>query len=120
MTIVTAPAIAQIDHFAALLSGLRAEFGDTDVDTIVARLIECEASDFYWEARIQEAWIGEYESLNDDGETLDRIAILSDFGGRFHVGIALVDGDGDIHDLRTHSSFTSAWDAEDAFEQLQH
>lgn len=116
----TTPTIAKIDHFAALLSGLRAEFNNTDIDAIAARVIESEACDFYWAARIQEAWIGEYESLDDDGDSLDRIAILSDFGGRFHVGIALVDGDGDIHDLRSHSSFTNAWDAEEAFEQLQH
>ena len=120
MTIVTAPTIARMDHFAALLSGLRSEFDAADVSEIAARFVECEACDFYWEARIQEAWVGEYECLDDDGETLDRIAILSDFGGRFHVGIALVDGDGGIHDLRAYSSFTSVWDAEGAFDQLQH
>ena len=120
MTIVTAPVTAHIDHFAALLSGLQAEFDNADVDTIAARFVECEACDFYWAARTREAWIGEYESLDDDGETLDRVAILSDFGGRFHVGIALVDGDGDIHDLRSHSSFINAWDAEEAFGQLRY
>jgi hypothetical protein len=55
MTIVTAPAIARIDHFATLLSGLRSEFHHTDVSEIAARFIECEACDFYWAARTSEA-----------------------------------------------------------------
>lgn len=119
MTMMSAVHIAKIDPVAALLADLANGLDAADAAMIARHFVDCELADFCWNARQREAWIGEYQSFDDGVGTLDRIAILSELDGRFHVGIALVDGDGCIHDLRQHSSFASAWDAEDAFEQLR-
>jgi hypothetical protein len=119
MNMMSAIQIAKIDPVAALLADLTTGLAATDAATIARYFIDIELADFCWNARQREAWIGEYQSLDDEVGMLDRIAILSDFDGRFHVGIALADGDGCIHDLRQHRSFLSAWDADDAFARLR-
>lgn len=119
MTMMSAVQIAKIDPVAALLADLANGLDAADAAMIARHFVDCELADFCWNARQREVWIGEYQSFDDEVGTRDRIAILSEFDGRFHVGIALVDGDGCIHDLRQHSSFSCAWDAEDAFEQLR-
>lgn len=109
MTMMSAVQIAATDPFVALLgtviNGLSAE----DAQAILRFHVDKEMADFCWEARQREAWLGEYLSVEEDAEPLDRVAILSILDGRFHVGIALIDGDGRIHDLRRHRSFASAW-----------
>lgn len=119
MNMMSAIQIAKIDPVATLIQSLSSGL-DAESAALIARyFVDSELADFCWNARQREAWIGEYESLDDDVGTLDRIVIFSDFDGRFHVGIALVDGDGCVHDLRQHRSFASFWDADDAFERLR-
>jgi hypothetical protein len=119
MNMMSAVQIAKIDPVAALIQSLTSGLDAAGAASIVRYFIDSELADFCWDARQREAWVGEYLSFDDDDETLERIAILSEFDGRFHVGIALVDGDGCVHDLRQHRSFLSAWDADDAFERLR-
>ena len=119
MNMISAIQIAKIDPVAALIDSVTAGLDAATGATIARYFFDNELVDFCWNARQREAWIGEYQSFDEEAETLDRIAILSHFDGRFHVGIALVDGEGCVHDLRQHRRFLSAWDADDAFERLR-
>lgn len=119
MNMISAVQIAKIDPLAALIQSLTSGLDAEGAASIVRYFVDCELADFCWSARQREAWIGEYQSLDDDVGTLDRIVIFSEFDRRFHVGIALVDGDGCVHDLRQHRSFASFWDSDDAFERLR-
>jgi hypothetical protein len=119
MNMMSAVQIAKIDPVAALIQSLTSGLDAEGAASILRYFADSELADFCWSARQREAWIGEYQSFEDDAETLDRVAILSEFDGRFHVGIALVDCDGCVHDLRQHRSFASFWDADDAFERLR-
>ena len=78
----------------ALVEGLRAEFGALQAE----RIIEAEAADFLWEARVQERYLGQHLDAFLDEETatedLSRIAFLSLLDGCWHAGICLVDGEG--------------------------
>ena len=75
----------------AAVEALRAEFGAV----LAARIMEAEALDFLWEARVRERYLGQHFGLEDDGDTeLSRVAILSFFDGWWHAGVCLADGDG--------------------------
>src|SRR4051794_20341814 len=78
----------------AVVEGLRAQFGAI----LAARIVEAEAVDFLWEARIRECYLGQHFDVGfGDGEEADelsRIAILSRFDGAWHVAACLVDGEG--------------------------
>ena len=119
MNMMSAVQIAKIDPVAALLADLTAGLDAACAASIASHFIDSELADFCWNARQREAWIGDYQSLDGEIEMLDRIVIMSEFDGEFHVGIALVDGDGCVHDLRQHRCFLSAWDADKAFERLR-
>lgn len=119
MNMISALQLSKIEPIATLIDGLTHGLDAEGIASITRYLIDSELADFCWEAREREAWIGEYQSLENEAGTLDRVAILSRLDGRFHIGVALVDGDGSVHDLRQHRSFSSAWDAEKAFERLR-
>jgi hypothetical protein len=63
------------------------------------RFIEAEDVDFHWDARVEERWLGAYESIDDDGLPLDRIAICGRLDGRWFVSVMLVDGDATPHGM---------------------
>ena len=94
---------------------LRAEFGVV----LAARIIDAEAADFLWEARVQQRYLGQHWDVglgDEQGEIeLARIAILSFFGGRWHVAACLVDGEGIAVDLLWKQDFDGLDDAEAAF-----
>ena len=98
----------------AQLEALKAQFGAV----IASRILEAEAADFHWQARVRERYLGQY---NDDvfgaGEELSRIAILSQLGGQWHVGVCLADGDGEVETLLWLRSFSSIDEAESAFDR---
>lgn len=77
----------------ALVTGLRQEFGKAAGEGLAQRFIEAEEADFLWEARIEERWIGGWEG-GEDGEEIDRIAVLGMLGGQWFTAILLVDGEG--------------------------
>ena len=76
------------------IDALRVEFGAV----LAERIIEAEAVDFLWEARVQERYLGQRVALDFDDEEasqeLSRVAILSVLDGRWYAGVCLVDGEG--------------------------
>lgn len=100
-----------------VVDALRAEFGAV----LAARIMEAEAADFLWHARVRERYLGQHFDVwfgDEQGETeLARIAILSLLGGRWHVAACLVDGDGLAVDLLWKQSFDGLDEAEAAFDR---
>jgi hypothetical protein len=114
MTTISATTNGRCD---ALVEGLRAEFGAILAD----RILEAEAADYLWEARLKERYLGQHVDVGfDDAEDereLSRVAILSLLGGLWHTASCLVDGDGMAVDLLWKRSFDSQEAAEAAFER---
>ena len=79
---------------ATLMAGLEVEFGRDAGEALAHKFLEAEESDFLWDARIEERWLGSYESIDDDDLELDRIAICGRLDGRWFASVMLVDGDG--------------------------
>jgi len=100
---------------AALVAGLEIEFGRGAGEALAQRFLEAEESDFLWEARQSERWLGAYESVDDDEVELDRIAILGRLDGRWFVAVSIVDGDGNAQGLMARRSFRSERRAREAF-----
>ena len=103
----------------ALIDALRAEFGGI----FAARILEAEALDFLWQARVSERYLGqqcgsEFEFEDVDLE-LSRIAILSPLDGRWHVAMSLVDGEGAAVELLWKRTFHARSEAEIAFMQAR-
>jgi len=101
----------------AVVEALRAEFGAM----LAERIIESEAADFLWDARVKERYLGQHVDVwfgDEQGETeLARMAILSFLGGRWHVASCLVDGEGMAVDLLWKRSFDQQDEAQAAFER---
>lgn len=101
----------------AAIDALRAEFGGV----LAERILEAEAVDFLWEARVQERYLGQQIGWDFDDEDasqeLSRIAILSILDGRWYVGICLIDGEGAAVELLWKRQFRSLGEAE--FELLR-
>jgi len=83
MNMISAVQIAKIDPVAALIQSLTSGLDAEGAASIARYFVDSELADFCWSARQREAWIGEYESLDDDVGTVDRIAILSEFARRW-------------------------------------
>ena len=99
----------------ARVEALRSELGAT----LAARIIEAEAADFLWDARLKERYLGQHFDVGFDGEgdemELSRIAVLSLLGGVWHVASCLIDGDGQPVDLLWKQGFDGLEEAEAAF-----
>jgi hypothetical protein len=94
------------------VDALRAEFGAV----LAKRIIEAEAVDFLWEARVQDRYLGQEIGLDLDDEEasqeLSRIAILSILEGRWYVGMCLIDGEGAAVELLWKRQLGSRGEAE--------
>ena len=77
--------------FERLVAGLEIEFGQAAAEGLAQQFIEAEDADFAWEARHAQRWLGCYESLDDEEELLDRMAVMGRMGDRFYVAILIVD-----------------------------
>jgi hypothetical protein len=114
MTMISAIPNGRCD---AVVDALRADFGAVTA----ARIIEAEAVDFIWDARVKERYLGQHFDvgfgLKEDETELSRIAVLSLLGGRWHAGTCLVDGEGRAADLLWNESFGNREEAEAAFER---
>jgi hypothetical protein len=100
----------------AIVEDLRAEFGAILAD----RIIEAEAVDFLWEGRIRERYLGQHLGEFGDeemSEDVSRIAVLSSIGGRWYVGMCLVDGEGGAVDLLWKREYQGRPDGEIALER---
>ena len=113
MTMISAITNGRCD---AVVDALRAEFGVV----LAARILEAEAMDFLWDARVKERYLGQHFDVSfgdEQGETeLARIAILSFLDGRWHAASCLVDGEGMTVDLLWKRSFDQQDEAQAAFE----
>jgi len=83
--------------FQALLAGLELEFGHDAGEALARRFLEAEDSDFLWDARREERWLGRYFGADEDDIELDRIAICGRIDRRWYISVMLVDGDGRPH-----------------------
>ncbi|MFN3326998.1 MAG: hypothetical protein ACK5AZ_26185 [Bryobacteraceae bacterium] len=96
----------------AAIDALRAEFGSV----LAERIIEAEALEFLWEARVRERYLGQQIGWDFDDEDasgeLSRIAILSMLDGRWYVAMCLVDGEGAAIELLWKRQFQSLGEAE--------
>ena len=114
MTMISATANGRCD---ALVDGLRAEFGAILAD----RILEAEAADYLWEARLKERYLGQHLDVGfddiEDEQELARVAILSFLGGLWYVASCLVDGEGLAIDLLWKRSFGSREAADAAFDR---
>jgi hypothetical protein len=114
MTMISATADTRCD---ALVEGLRAEFGAIMAD----RILEAEAADYLWEARLKERYLGQHIDAGfgefDDERELSRVAVLSILGGQWHTASCLVDGEGSAVDLLWKRSFDSREAAEAVFDR---
>ena len=114
MTMISAIPNRRCDMVA---DALRAEFGVV----LAARIMEAEAADFLWDARVRERYLGQHLDVGlgheDEEMELARIAILSLLGGRWHVAACLVDGDGLAVDLLWKQKFDDLNEAEAAFDR---
>jgi len=99
----------------ALVAGLELEFGRGAGEALAHRFLEAEGADFHWDARLQERWIGAYDSLDDAQIELDRVKILGRLDGWWFVAMMLVDGDGHPHGMMGKRTFSNAIDARNAF-----
>ncbi len=99
----------------ARIVALEAEFGAI----LAGRIIEAEAVDFLWEARIKERYLGQHFDIcfppDDDDIELSRVAVLSAYAGQWHAGACLVDGEGMAVDLLWKQSFEEREEAEAVF-----
>jgi hypothetical protein len=119
MTIISAIPGGSGDAYAQLVEGLRSEFGCADIGALAEQIFEAEKTDFHWDARVRERYLGQHFPLDCgdeyDGGDLSRIAMLSFVGGRWHAGVCLVDGNGCAVDLLWLRSFDAHQDAVEAF-----
>ena len=97
-----------------LKAGLEVEFGRGAVEELAHRFLEAEEADFRWDARVEERWIGTYESADDEEFELDRIAICGRLDGKWFCATMLVDGDGQAHGMMGCRQFRSLVRARDA------
>ena len=100
---------------ATLVAGLEVEFGRGAGEALAERFLEAEETDFLWDARVSERWLGAYESIDEEDFELDRVAIVGRLDGRWFVAVSIVDGDGNAHGLMRRRSFRSERQAREAF-----
>lgn len=100
---------------AALISGLEIEFGRGAGEALAHRFLEAEETDFHWDARMEERWIGAYQNDEDDEFELDRVAILGRLDDKWFIAVMIVDGDGNAHGMTGKRTFRSDREARDGF-----
>ncbi|WP_200909552.1 MULTISPECIES: hypothetical protein [unclassified Sphingomonas] len=98
-----------------LITGLEIEFGRGAGEALAQRFLEAEESEFLWEARAEERWLGAFDGEDEEDFELDRVAICGRLDGRWFVAVSIVDGDGVPHGLMGRRTFRSAKAAREAF-----
>ena len=106
---------AAFDRFPDLVRDLTAEFGSDGIGAIVDRFIAAEQADFRWDGRFAEMNLGEFESLDDDEEHRERVAVLGYFRAQYYVATCIVDQKRHVRALLKVRQFESFGSAESAF-----
>lgn len=108
---------------AKLVAGLEIEFGRGAASGLAARFLEAEESDFVWDARVCERWLGAWEHVQDvdaDGDAeLDRVAVLGRLDGRWFAAVSIVDGEGRAQGLMARRECASEGEAREAYASLR-
>ncbi len=116
MNLVFANVVGRCD---GLVDALRAELGGI----LAERILDVEAADFLWEARVRERYLGEHVDAVPGDEELDltqsRMAILSALDRRWYAGICLVDGEGMVLELLWKQEFDKIEETESAFDRAR-
>lgn len=86
--------------------------------TLSAQFIAAEETDFCWDARHSERWLGCWEGLESDDIELDRIAIVGCLERQWFIATLLVDGDGCANAVLFRRNFTGEMAARKAFNAL--
>lgn len=106
-----------------LVAGLELEFGRGAGEALAARFLEAEESDFVWDARICERWLGAWERSDagseEDAIELDRIAVLGRLDGQWFAAVSIVDGDGQAHGLMARRDCRNEVEAVQVFAALR-
>ena len=116
MAQVQSISVASDRVMAALVSGLEIEFGHGAGEALAHRFLEAEDTDFRWDARVRERWIGAYASIDAEDLELDRVQILGRLDGKWFVATVIVDGDGNAHGMLGCRAFRSSSAAEKVFD----
>ncbi|MBV1691410.1 hypothetical protein KRR38_27930 [Novosphingobium sp. G106] len=115
MTVFQPIAQATDRVMAALVAGLEIEFGRGVSQALAQRFLAAEECDFLWDARVEERWIGAYDSSDDDEIDLDRVKILGRLDGDWFVALMIVDGEGRAHGMIAKRRFKQRRGAEAEF-----
>src|SRR3546814_2390473 len=83
---------AAFDRFPQLVRDLTVEFGTDGIDAVVEHFIEAERADFHWDGRIAEMNLGAWESLDEEHEAFELVAVIGYFRSRYYVATCVVDG----------------------------
>lgn len=100
---------------AALIAGLESEFGRGAGAALAERFLAAEESDFCWDARIEERWLGAYTSVDEEDIELDRVAVIGRLDGRWFVAVCIVDGEEVAHGMMGRRTFGCEREAREAF-----
>ena len=106
---------AAFDRFPELVRDLTEEFGSDGIGAIVEKFIAAERTDFCWDGRFAEMNLGEFESLDDDEEHRERVAVLGYFRALYYVATCIVDKKRHVRALLKVRQFESFGNAETAF-----
>jgi hypothetical protein len=106
---------AAFDRFPDLLGDLTVEFGSDGIGAIVDRFIAAELADFCWEGRFAEMNLGAFESLDDEYEGCERVAVLGYFRVQYYVATCIVDEERHARALLKVRQFQSFESAESTF-----
>ena len=102
-----------------LVAGLEIEFGRGAASALAARFLEAEESDFVWDARVCERWLGAWDNAQDDDAELDRVAVLGRLAGRWFAAVGIVDGEGQAQGLVARRDCASEGEAREAYASLR-
>jgi len=67
---------AEFDRFPMLVESVKEEFSTEGLMSNVERFIEAERADFHWDGRLAEMNLGTYESVDDEDEAFQAVAII--------------------------------------------
>lgn len=100
---------------ATLAHGLEVEFGKGAGDALAHRFLEAEEIDFLWDARLEERWIGAFESADESDIDLDRVRIVGRLDDRWFMAVMIIDGEGEPHGIIGRRKFETRQMAMAAF-----
>lgn len=104
--------------FGALLAGLDIEFGAGAGEALARHYLDAEESDFLWDARIDERWLGTCEDEEDADAQHDRVAVIGRLQGTWYTAVSIVDGEGRAQDLIARWDWESERSAREAWSGL--